>query len=89
MSNDSESEREKNAAKDTDLEKEQGRRNLLKGGVVVGSAAVAAALSPKKWTRPLVEAVMVPAYAQTSPGAPTPSPTSAPTSMPTPSPTPS
>ena len=78
MADDSES--EKRAAKNTDLEKEQGRRNLLKGGVVVGGAAVAAALTPKKWTRPLVDAVIVPAHAQTSPGAPTP--------MPTPSPTP-
>lgn len=91
MSDDNDSKRDKSDdPKDTELEKEQGRRDVLKGGVVVGGAAVAAALSlPKKWTRPLVEAVVVPAHAQTSPSAPTPSPTSAPTSPPTSSPTPS
>jgi hypothetical protein len=90
MSDDNDSKRDKSEPKDAEPEKEQGRRDLLKGGVVVGGAAVAAALSmPKKWTRPLVDAVIVPAHAQTSPGAPTPSPTNAPTRQPTPSPTPS
>jgi hypothetical protein len=88
MADNSDSKRDKRDAQDPELEKEQGRRDVLKGGVVVGGAAVAAALSmPKKWTRPLVEAVVVPAHAQTSPFAPTPAPTSAPTSPPTPSPT--
>jgi hypothetical protein len=87
MSSDEESKRDKRDSKDVEVED---RRNVLKGGIVVGGAAVAAALTlPKKWTRPLVEAVVVPAHAQTSPGAPTPSPTSAPTRPPTPSPTPS
>src|SRR5438132_5115055 len=90
MSSDIQSKREKSNEKGADLDKKQGRRDVLKGGVVVGGAAVAAALSlPKKWTRPVVEAVVVPAHAQTSPGSPTPSPTSAPTRPPTPSPTPS
>ena len=84
MSDDKISKRDKSDSKDVDG-REQARRDVLKGGVVVGGAAVAAALSlPKKWTRPLVEAVIVPAHAQTSPGAPTPAPTSAPTSQPTP-----
>ena len=86
MSSDGDSKRDKSDAKDVEVED---RRNVLKGGVVVGGAAVAAALTlPKKWTRPLVEAFVVPADAQTSPGAPTPAPTSAPTASPTPSPTP-
>ena len=76
MSSDGDSERDKKDPKDVEVE---ARRNVLKGGVVVGGAAVAAALAPKKWTRPLVEAVIVPAHAQTSPGAPTPSPTPSPT----------
>jgi hypothetical protein len=87
MSSDGDSKRDKSDAKDV---KGEDRRNVLKGGVVVGGAAVAAALTlPKKWTRPLVEAVVVPAHAQTSPGAPTPAPTGTPTNSPTPSPTPS
>jgi hypothetical protein len=87
MSSDGDSKRDKSDSKDVEVED---RRNVLKGGVVVGGAAVAAALAlPKKWTRPLVEAVVVPAHAQTSPGAPTPSPTSAPTNAPTRAPTPS
>jgi hypothetical protein len=90
MADNSDSKRDKSEAKAAEPEKEQGRRDVLKGGVVVGSAAVAAALTlPKKWTRPLVDAVVVPAHAQTSPGAPTPAPTSAPTRRPTPAPTPS
>ncbi len=90
MANDKDPKGEQRDAKDADGEKTQGRRDVLKGGVVVGGAAVAAALSlPKKWTRPLVEAVVVSANAQTSPGAPTPSPTGAPTFSPTSSPTPS
>jgi len=77
MSSDEESKRDNRDSKDVEVE---GRRNVLKGGVVVAGAAVAAALTlPKKWTRPLVEAVVVPAHAQTSPGAPTPSPTPSPT----------
>lgn len=89
MSDDNDTKRDKTDSKDADGAKKQARRDVLKGGVVVGGAAVAAALSmPKKWTRPLVEAVIVPAHAQTSPGAPTPAPTSAPTASPTPSPTP-
>ena len=88
MASDEKAERDKSESKDA-----EGRRKVLKGGVVVGGAAVAAALTlPKKWTRPVVEAVVVPAHAQTSPPAPTPaptpSPTAAPTSAPTPSPTP-
>jgi hypothetical protein len=64
------------------------RRKVLKGGVVVGGAIVGSALTlPKKWTRPIVEAVVVPAQAQISPGAPTLSPTQAPTPAPTLSPT--
>jgi hypothetical protein len=78
MSSDGDSKRDKRDSKDVEVED---RRNVLKGGVVVSGAAVAAALTllPKKWTRPLVEAVVVPAHAQTSPGAPTPSPTPSPT----------
>jgi len=77
MSSDGDSERDKEDPKDVEVE---ARRNVLKGGVVVGGAAVAAALTlPRKWTRPLVEAVVVPAHAQTSPGAPTPAPTPSPT----------
>jgi hypothetical protein len=77
MSSDEESKRDKRDSKDVEVED---RRNVLKGGIVVGGAAVAAALTlPKKWSRPLVEAVVVPAHAQTSPGAPTPSPTPSPT----------
>ena len=84
VSSDIDSKRDKSNEKGADPNKEQGRREVLKGGVVVGGAAVAAALSlPKKWTRPLVEAVIVPAHAQTSPGAPTPGPTSQPTAQPT------
>ena len=90
MASDKESKCDQSDAKGADREQTQGRRDVLKGGVVVGGAAVAAALSlPKKWTRPLVEAVIVPAHAQTSPGAPTPAPSSAPTFPPTSSPTPS
>jgi hypothetical protein len=66
------------------------RRKVLKGGVVVGGAIVGSALTlPKKWTRPVVEAVIVPAQAQISPGAPTPGPSPSPTNPPTRTPTPS
>lgn len=89
MASDKESKGDQSDAKGgADGEKTQGRRDVLKGGVVVGSAAVASALTlPKKWTRPLVEAVIVPAHAQTSPGVPTPGPTSGPTMPPTSAPT--
>jgi len=62
------------------------RRKVLKGGVVVGGAVVGSALTlPKKWTRPIVDAVVVPAHAAVSPGVPSPAP--APTSAPTGAPT--
>lgn len=82
--------RVKTDAKGSKRKKEPARRDVLKGGIVVGGTAVASALSlPKKWTRPLVEAVVVPAHAQTSPGAPTPAPTPTGTMAPTaPPPTP-
>ena len=76
MSDDKDTKRDKSDSKDADGAKKQARRDVLKGGIVVGGAAVAAALTlPKKWTRPLVEAVVVPAHAQISPGAPTPADT--------------
>jgi len=94
MADDDDSKRDKSDATHGDLEKKEPvRRKVLKGGVIVSGAAVAAAFGPKKWTRPLVEAVIVPAHAATSPLAPTPSPTPmltpSPTPMLTPSPTPS
>jgi hypothetical protein len=56
------------------------RRKAIKAGVIVGGSVVGAAMTlPKKWTRPVVDAVIVPAHAQVSPGAPTPAPTTAPT----------
>lgn len=69
-------------------EKGPERRKVLKGGVVIGGAVVGSALTlPKKWTRPIVDAVIVPAHAAVSPGAPTPSPSPSPTPSPSPSPT--
>lgn len=44
------------------------RRKLLKS-IVAGSGAVVAGKSlPEGWTRPVVDSVMLPAHAQTSPG---------------------
>lgn len=64
------------------------RRKVLKGGVVVGGAVVGSALTlPKKWTRPIVDAVIVPAHADMSPVTPTPAPTLGPTMSPTLGPT--
>jgi hypothetical protein len=65
------------------------RRKAIKTGVIVGGSVVGAAMAlPKKWTRPIVDAVIVPAHAQVSPGAPTPAPTSPPTPPTSPPPTP-
>ena len=74
MSDDNDTKRDKTDSKDADGAKEQPRRDVLKGGVVVGGAAVAAALdAAEKWCG-RSSTVVVPAH-QTSPGAPTPSPT--------------
>src|SRR5262245_11117770 len=60
------------------------RRKAIKTGVIVGGSVVGSAMAlPQKWTRPIVDAVIVPAHGQVSPGAPTPAPTSAPTPPPT------
>lgn len=43
------------------------RRKLLKGTLIVGGAVVGAKSLPESWSRPIVDAVMLPAHAQTSP----------------------
>ena len=45
-----------------------GRRRLLQALGAAGGSAIAA-LAPAKWTKPLIEAVVLPAHAATSPGA--------------------
>ncbi len=60
------------------------RRLLTGGGIVTGAGAVGG-----RWTKPLVDSVLLPAHAQTSPAPATPSPTPQPTTSPTPQPTPS
>jgi hypothetical protein len=79
-----------NDGKKSDQTLEQpNRRKAIKTGVIVGGSVVGSAMTlPKKWTRPIVDAVIVPAYAQGSPGAPTPAPTNAPTPPTSPPPTP-
>jgi hypothetical protein len=52
------------------------RRRLLKEAMLGG--IVGAALLPERWARPVVEAVVVPAHAQTSPGQTTTTTTAAP-----------
>lgn len=64
----------------------EGRRKALQRLLVGGGIAGASTQMPDKWTKPLVDSVLVPAHAQTSI---TPSPTPSPTAVPTPSPTPS
>ncbi|MFH1152184.1 MAG: hypothetical protein V1793_00055 [Pseudomonadota bacterium] len=49
------------------------RKLLIGGGVVAG-----AGLLPDKWTKPVVDFVVVPAHAQTSGHIPTPTPTPTP-----------
>ena len=76
-SNDEKSDDEK---KSDQTVEQPGRRKAIKAGLVVSGSVVGAAMAlPKKWTRPIVESVIVPAYAQTSPPAPTPAPTAMPT----------
>ncbi len=41
------------------------RRRILKGTGVAGAAAI---LLPTSWTKPVLQAVVVPAHAQTTPG---------------------
>jgi len=67
MKNDSRS-RKKDDAVNNDVESSQaGRRGLLKRLVAGGTAGAALAL-PAAWTRPVVQSVVLPAHAQTSPG---------------------
>jgi hypothetical protein len=50
---------------------DQSRRKLLKS-IAAGSGAVIAGKSlPESWTKPVVDSVMLPAHAETSPAAPT------------------
>lgn len=44
------------------------RRKLLKSALLGGGAAAALYSAPERWTRPVIEAVSLPAHAQTSPG---------------------
>jgi hypothetical protein len=47
----------------------ESRRTLLKHLVAAGGSAIgAAAVLPDKWVKPVVDAVIVPLHAQTSPG---------------------
>jgi hypothetical protein len=56
-----------------------GRRQLLKALAATGGAAAAASLLPGKWAKPVIEAGVLPAHAQVSPG---PQPTEQPTEEP-------
>lgn len=60
------------------------RRNLLR--VALGGGALAMFALPEKWVRPVVNAVIVPAHAATSPGTTTLAPTTTGTTT-TPGPT--
>jgi len=52
----------------TDKKSSESRRKLLKS-IAAGSGAVIAGKSlPESWSRPVVDSVMLPAHAQTSPG---------------------
>ncbi|HSH42360.1 MAG TPA: hypothetical protein VK973_09585, partial [Arenicellales bacterium] len=42
------------------------RRKLLKSALLGGGAAAALYSAPERWTRPVIEAVSLPAHAQTS-----------------------
>ena len=58
----------------TDKKSSESRRKLLKS-IAAGSGAIVAGKSlPESWKRPVVDSVMLPAHAQTSPPSP-PSPT--------------
>ena len=74
------------AAEDRSVEgRRKALRKLLVGGGIVGASTQL----PDKWTKPLVDSVLVPAHAQTSvTPQPTPNPTPQPTALPQPSPVP-
>ena len=55
----------------TDKKSSESRRKLLKS-IAAGSGAIVAGKSlPDKWTAPIVDAVLLPSHAQTSPSPPT------------------
>ena len=55
----------------TNKESNESRRKLLKS-IAAGSGAIVAGKSlPEKWTKPVVESVLLPAHAQSSPPSPT------------------
>lgn len=45
----------------------QGRRQAIKTVLAGGGIAATALALPKEWTKPIVESIVVPAHAQTSP----------------------
>ena len=54
----------------TDKKSSESRRKLLKT-IAAGSGAIVAGKSlPESWSRPVVDSVMLPAHAQTSPATP-------------------
>ena len=63
----------------TDKKSDESRRKLLKSIAAGGGAIVAGKSLPENWKRPVVDSVMLPAHAETSP---------TPTEPPTPTPTP-
>ena len=54
------------------------RRKVVKQIAIVGTVITGLPALPEKWTRPLIEKVIVPAHAQTSPPPPTKPPTTPP-----------
>lgn len=55
-------------------EKTLGRRELLKALAATGSAVVASSMLPNQWTKPVIEAGVLPAHAQGSKPTATPTP---------------
>ena len=78
--------RDEGAGEDASVE---GRRKALQKLLVGGGIVGASTQLPDKWTKPLVDSVLVPAHAQTSvTPQPTPNPTPQPTAVPQPTPGP-
>jgi hypothetical protein len=69
---------EHQASSDVDTSEKEGqewtvsRRRLLKVLAAAGGAAAASTLLPSQWTRPVIEVGVLPAHAQITPGAATP-----------------
>ncbi len=76
------------SSEENETQQIESRRKALRKILISGGVVASASFLPDKWVKPVVDSIVVPAHALTSPTAPAPTAAPTGTAAPTPAPTP-